>query len=266
MSAPVAATSEAVPAPEDGPSRTSSGFDYGALKPEIGQLARGARDRIATRIRGSGVAEIGRDLIAVKDALPHGSFLDWLRHEVKINVRNAQHYMSVAKAFGEDVSLVSYLPPNVLFKLASKGTPQTVRDGLLEAIRNGEQPGESDLEHVLRGSRLMKRRKAIKRERNAFPVPPIEATESAALKARNLASEIARRMGGSVQDLIKLLSEGGTELLIAELAEGLQARSPLPYEMVDGERVFPMDAILDTVKDVSPALEMPASRRSDTKH
>lgn len=266
MSAPVAATSEAIPAPDDDPSRTCSGFDYGALKSDDRELARGARDRIAARIKGSGVAEIGRDLIAVKKALPHGTFLDWLRHEVKINVRNAQNYMSVAKAFGDDVSLVSYLPPNVLFKLASKGTPQPVRDGLLEAIRNGEKPGESDLEHVLRGSRLTKRRKAIKRERNEFVVPPLEATEGSALKAKTLAGEIARRMGSSVPDLLELLTKGGVELLIQELVDSLHPRASLPYEMQNGERVFSMDPMMETLPDSPPTTEVPAHRKGETTH
>ncbi|TXN27388.1 DUF3102 domain-containing protein [Methylobacterium sp. WL19] len=270
MSIPSPAASETIPAPEDGPSRTCSGFDYEALKPEIGQLARGARDRIATRIRGSGVAEIGRDLIAVKDALPHGSFLDWLRLEIRIAPRTAQHYMSVAVAFRDECALVAYLPPTVLFKLASKGTPQLVRDGLLEAIKNGEQPGESDLEHVLRGSRLTKRRKAIKRERNAFVVPPLEATEGAALKAKTLAEEIARSMGGSIRDLLELLSEGGTELLMQELAEALDPRAPLPHDMIVDEGGVSMDPFmsqnLPAVDTASPVMEMPASRRGDTKH
>jgi len=58
-------------------------FDYAALDPQTQAIVTVARDRIRAagrRVAGEFV-EIGAELLAVKQALPHGAFLEWLGAE-----------------------------------------------------------------------------------------------------------------------------------------------------------------------------------------
>jgi hypothetical protein len=49
------------------------------------------------------IIEIGRDLIALKAKLPHGSFGAWLEKEFEFSEMHAQRFMRVAEKFGDNV-------------------------------------------------------------------------------------------------------------------------------------------------------------------
>jgi hypothetical protein len=58
------------------------------------------------------IIEVGNDLQAVKDALPHGQFLPWLKAEFGWSERSAQNFMSVKKAVekaeaGEEITIAT---------------------------------------------------------------------------------------------------------------------------------------------------------------
>lgn len=56
------------------------GFDYAALPVDSALTARAAAERIKLRLKRTveDIIEIGRELKAVKDELPHGQFLPWI--------------------------------------------------------------------------------------------------------------------------------------------------------------------------------------------
>ena len=58
-------------------------FDYRLLDAAIAQQVQTAAQRIRKLVKQSieGVIAIGKELLAVKAALPHGSFVPWLRAE-----------------------------------------------------------------------------------------------------------------------------------------------------------------------------------------
>lgn len=59
---------------------TQVGFDYAALPVDAAITARAAAERIKLRLKRTveDVIEIGRELTAVKEELPHGQFLPWI--------------------------------------------------------------------------------------------------------------------------------------------------------------------------------------------
>ena len=112
-------------------------FDYSALNdPEV---ERRLRETIAEilAIQRAAVVDIGRKLIAVKDMLPHGSFLPWVE-SFGMERRGALRAMQVADVFGTKWDTVSHLPISVVYKLAAPSTPDEVRDLVIHKIGPGK--------------------------------------------------------------------------------------------------------------------------------
>ena len=65
------------------------------------------------------VVEIGRELIAVKEAIGHGNFTPWLNEQFGWTERTARNYMSVAEQFASKRKCVSGLPLATVYKLAA---------------------------------------------------------------------------------------------------------------------------------------------------
>src|SRR5947209_19036892 len=74
------------------------GFDYGRLDAPVAEKARAAAEHIRDRVKKTlqDIIEIGDELLAVKEALPHGRFLPWLRAEFGWGHRLAENFISVA--------------------------------------------------------------------------------------------------------------------------------------------------------------------------
>src|SRR3981081_1957699 len=73
----------------------ASPFDYSgispALVPNLQAQAKLIKNMIAKTTES--IIEVGRNLIAVKQQLDHGQFMDWVEIEVGIVKRTAQSYM-----------------------------------------------------------------------------------------------------------------------------------------------------------------------------
>ncbi|GHO65570.1 hypothetical protein KSC_044620 [Ktedonobacter sp. SOSP1-52] len=95
------------------------GFDYTVLDEETrhfvyqktvetqGYLKRTAED----------VIQIGRNLHAVKERLPYGQFMAWVKGELGLTRQSCQNFMRVAERFGENVHLFGAIPISVLYEL-----------------------------------------------------------------------------------------------------------------------------------------------------
>jgi hypothetical protein len=77
------------------------GFNYDQLGTKLADKVRTAADRIRERIKKTveDIIEAANDLLAVKDTLPHGQFLPWLKAEFGWSERSAQNFISVAEKF-----------------------------------------------------------------------------------------------------------------------------------------------------------------------
>ena len=113
------------------------GFNYDLLETKLADKVRTAADRIRERIKKTveDIIEVGNDLLAVKEALPHGQFLPWLRAEFGWSERSAQNFMSVAEQF-KSATKIADLPiqPSAAYFLAAPSIPDEARE---KAIRRG---------------------------------------------------------------------------------------------------------------------------------
>jgi hypothetical protein len=87
------------------------GFNYDLLETKLANKVRSAADRIRERVKKTveDIIEVGNDLLAVKEALPHGQFLPWLKAEFGWGERSAQNFMSVAEKF-KSAKIADLLP------------------------------------------------------------------------------------------------------------------------------------------------------------
>jgi protein gp37 len=84
------------------------------------------------------VVRIGELLIAVKQELKHGQWLDWLQREFRWSQPTASRFMTVANRFKSFT--VNNLPiePGALYMLAAKNTPTAFVEHAVEQARKGE--------------------------------------------------------------------------------------------------------------------------------
>ena len=101
-------------------------FDYSALTEQEADVAKRSADIIKLRMRRTAedIVEIGRELKAVKEALPHGKFLPWIEAEFGMTQRTAQNFMQVSEKF--KCETVSHFGPKVLYLLSAPSTPEPV--------------------------------------------------------------------------------------------------------------------------------------------
>ena len=59
------------------------GFNYDVLEPKVAEQARSSAERIRAKVKKTveDIIDVRNDLLAVKEALPHGQFLPWLKAE-----------------------------------------------------------------------------------------------------------------------------------------------------------------------------------------
>src|SRR5215213_10060611 len=126
-------------------------FDYAALSSDVAADARAAVQRI--RILGDTIAEniagVGRELIAMKERLGHGSFMPWIEAEFGWTIRTAENYMQVAERFGAKAKHVSYLPLRTLYQLAAPSAPEAVVQKVITRAEAGDPLPRREVENRL---------------------------------------------------------------------------------------------------------------------
>lgn len=119
------------------------GYDYSILDPrdatdiqQSAQVIRGMAENI-----GKSLIEIGTQLIAVKDRLPHGHFTPWLRAEFAWSPENARRYMRMAERFGktDNMTALGNIQRSALYMLSSSTVDDDVVDEIMERAGNGEE-------------------------------------------------------------------------------------------------------------------------------
>lgn len=121
------------------PSVTAKKYDYSGLHGDAVAEVEEVAARIRSRLRAS-LIDTGRDLLAVKKKLPHGTFGQWLEFHFGWAERTAQHIMNAAKVFAKTPEVAEKLPPTLVYKLAARSTPEKIRESVVEEIRGGGQP------------------------------------------------------------------------------------------------------------------------------
>ncbi len=127
-------------------------FDYDVLDDGAKIVVQQKTSEIRSRMNkaATNIMEIGERLIAVKDQLGHGHFLDWLEAEFDWTQQTANNMMRVAKMF--KLPNFSDLPigPSALYLLASDSTPEEVRERFIEQAKEGEPVTHAEVKVAVR--------------------------------------------------------------------------------------------------------------------
>ncbi|HEY7155624.1 MAG TPA: DUF3102 domain-containing protein [Gemmataceae bacterium] len=85
------------------------------------------------------IIEVGNDLLAVKETLPHGQFLPWLKAEFGWSERSVQNFMSVAEQFKSAKIADLPIQPIAAYLLAAPSVPDEAREKAVEKAEAGEE-------------------------------------------------------------------------------------------------------------------------------
>lgn len=118
-------------------------FDYSPLEKKVAEKVQSAAERIRHSMKRSieSIIEVGNDLAAAKEALPHGRFGPWLRAEFAWTERTAQNFIAVAERFGPKSEMISDLKiePTAAYLLAASSAPDQARQVAIERAEGGER-------------------------------------------------------------------------------------------------------------------------------
>lgn len=89
--------------------------------------------------------EIGRELLRVKEKLPHGIFVKWVERSCEFKIRAAQDLMKLARESESNAKLIALMVPSTLRVYLSKTTPLEVRSAILKRLENGERVSRNEL-------------------------------------------------------------------------------------------------------------------------
>ncbi|MBF0453889.1 MAG: DUF3102 domain-containing protein [Magnetococcales bacterium] len=121
-------------------------FSYDSLPADVTTNVLGAMERIRLRMKRTAedIIEIGHELLAVKGALPHGQFVEWLQAEFKMSLSTAQNFMNVYKRFGKSTKIVDF-NPSVIYELSAPSTPNEVVKKAMEIANTGDTVTAADV-------------------------------------------------------------------------------------------------------------------------
>lgn len=134
-------------------------YDYSRIADEQDRAAvQKAALRIKPRLKRAAqeIFESGRELLAVKDYLPHGQWREWLETEFGLSERMAQNWMNVARRLGAKSAKFSDLPVSVLYLLASPSTQVEVIEHVQGQIEEGYRPTVAEIKDLKAGLRRVR--------------------------------------------------------------------------------------------------------------
>jgi len=141
------------------------GFNYDLLETKVAQEIRTSADRIREKVKKTleDIIDVGNDLVAVKEALPHGQFGLWLRAEFGWTERTARNFMAVAEGFGKTETISDLtIQPTAAYLLAAPSAPDEARETAIERAEAGEQITTAVAKEILAETRKKKRPKQQK--------------------------------------------------------------------------------------------------------
>lgn len=137
------------------------GFNYDLLETRVAEQARSSAQRIRDKVKRTieDIIEVGNDLLAVREALPHGQFGPWLVAEFGWTERTARNFMAVAERFGPKTEMISDLTiqPTAAYLLAAPSAPDEAREAAIERAEAGEQITTAVAKEILAETRKKSR-------------------------------------------------------------------------------------------------------------
>jgi DNA repair exonuclease SbcCD ATPase subunit len=112
------------------------GFDYTVLSQEQAQRTQDAEIRIIGRTQRT-IVENGRDLLAVKQDIGHGHFVNWIK-SLGISEDTAQRWMGAARNFGE-IPQSAVFDKTAIYLLSKPKVPESAREEAKVRAADGEK-------------------------------------------------------------------------------------------------------------------------------
>jgi hypothetical protein len=101
----------------------------------------------------------GKKLVESKERLSYGEWAKWLKLRWNWSVRTAQRFIAVYQWLSEQIGttpeathvwlIISSIKPSGIYLLASKSTPDAVRDQALALAREGEAVNKAEVERLI---------------------------------------------------------------------------------------------------------------------
>lgn len=118
-------------------------FDYASLEADIALQVQKAVHRIRQTVKRTleDLIVVGKDLLEVKAALPHGQFGHWLHAEFGWTERTARNFMTVALRFGPKTEMISdlHIAPTAAYLLAAPSASHEAFEEALQRAEDGER-------------------------------------------------------------------------------------------------------------------------------
>ncbi|WLT39531.1 DUF3102 domain-containing protein [Synechocystis sp. B12] len=205
-------------------------FDYSTLSPDLQVEVKTATERIKLRMKRTAedIIEIGKDLIAIKEKLPHGQFLPWIATEFEMSKESAGRFMSVASRF-PDFRQIDEFKPSLLYLLAAPSTPDEVVEQVIEKAENGETVTAKEVKEL----------KAQLQEKDRV------------ISSFSEERDIYQRQLENVRKELGLRVEAETK----ELAEEIEAEYQGKIEKLEKDQLTLMDKLADAEESYHSALE-----------
>jgi hypothetical protein len=139
------------------PEPASGGFAYASVRSDIANQMRTAAHCIQQLHRAAAV-DIGRELIAIKERIEHGNFVEWIEHECQMPIRTAQRAMKAAEMVERNDKL-SYLLADGLLTLSSRAA-KPIAEKIIGRIDACEKPSASEIKEQIAGAKWAVRRES----------------------------------------------------------------------------------------------------------
>ncbi len=206
-------------------------FDYAGLPSEHAGEVRAAAERIKIRMKRTAedIIEIGRDLITVKERLPHGQFGMWIDVEFGMSDSTAQNFMNVAGRFGSKFPTVGNLTSRVLYALAAPSTDDAVIERAVAKAEAGEEVTVAEVarlkaEHKAKEERLVREAAAVRHDLEALQQKSAEKAAKASRREANLIEDKNRALAD------KAAAEARTAEEVKRAQEATWAEADEKYE------------------------------------
>jgi hypothetical protein len=184
--------------------------------------------------------EIGRELLRVKESLPHGVFVKWVEKACEFKIRTAQDLMKLAREADTNTKLVALMVPSTLRVYLSKTTPPAVRSAILKRLENGEHVSRNELYSEALNSRSKTKAKVRNQSTREGLTPSLFAGPDL-LRAEESQSDLEVDRSRMVAELIiRRLSRKDYELIMEGMNWGVWNRILVwmrAARIVDSERV-----------------------------
>ena len=188
-------------------------FDYSTIDAAVRKEAQAAAVRINANRSNARLAifEVGKDLRAIKDKLPHGQFLPWIEKEFGMTDRTARNYMAAWQMYSENPDEAVLLDPTALYALTAPSTPPEIKAEVLEQVKAGNIPSPKEIRAKIAAEKPAKAKLALKLVEPAPEQPKLDDRKIAASAALSILENNLNPQ--TLRDFTKLALQAEDELL-----------------------------------------------------